>query len=101
MKNIKDYKNIKKLLIKKYGAPKEEGKYWSDDLYKDDKSDYGFAVSVGDLAYAARWQTEKTGIVTTLDGGNYEIDHIIVYSGKIEAAKEAEKSKEENTLDNL
>jgi hypothetical protein len=55
---------------------------WKDDLYKDDKSEWGFAVSLGHLAYGASWETSATKIEIMLLGDNYEINLFLSYFSK-------------------
>lgn len=79
---ISDYNTLKSLLQKKYGTPVEEEKYWKDDLYKDDYSDWGFAVSLGHLIYYSTFKNENTDVTIMLSGENYEIDNVIEYTSK-------------------
>jgi len=44
---ISDYSTIQELLTKKYGKSKDEDSVWFNDLYQDDPSQYGFAISLG------------------------------------------------------
>jgi len=84
---INDYKEIKNALIEKYGEPSEkwvnEKEYkeivWLDDLYKDDPSRWGFAISIGDLAYQLIWITEETEVYLSLKGDNYKIQLLVSY----------------------
>jgi len=72
---IDDYKELKEILIKKYGKPKiEEPELWGNELYKDDKSNWGTAISEGDLAYWDQWKTPNTKIDLMLWGENYKIN---------------------------
>jgi len=48
---ITDYNDFKKILTKKYGKPKQDETLWKNDLYKDDYSDWGTAISMGHLVY--------------------------------------------------
>jgi len=93
---IDDFKKIKGILTNKYGRPEYDDEIWHKDLYKDDPDYYGFAVSIGDLEYRVRWETEETEIWLTLDGDNYEIDHHLYYDSK-ELKELVEEEKEEQT----
>ncbi len=94
---IDDYKKLKDILIKKYGKPKSDlGTFWKNDLYKDDKSQWGFAVSLGHLVYGARWETPTTKITLALKGDNYKIMLILGYNSK-ELEEWADEVKEEST----
>lgn len=98
--HIADYAGIQELLIQKYGTPKADESTWLNDLYRDDPSHYGFAISMGHLVKRALWETEATTITHALQGDNYEINHGLVYSSKaLEAAKE--RLDEQNALDQL
>lgn len=79
---ISDYNSIKELLEKKYGTPKEDEKVWKNDLYKDDYSQWGFAVSLGHLMYYSSWETDRTSVFFLLNGENYEIETVIEYTSK-------------------
>lgn len=88
---IQDYDGLKGLLIKKYGEPNKkrllsiydrEEIYWGYELYKDDESNWGLAISVGELSYVSIWETPTTEIELILDGDNYEISLRIVYISK-------------------
>lgn len=42
-----DFNTLQQKLTQKYGKPKNDETYWRDDLYKDDVSDWGMAISIG------------------------------------------------------
>lgn len=48
-------------------------------MYKDNSEDWGFAISLGDLAMISQWFTDTTEIGLTLSGDNYEIIFGIIY----------------------
>ena len=76
---IDDYKELKEILIKKHGKPKiEMPELWGNELYKDDKSNWGTAISEGDLAYWDQWKTPNTKIDLMLLGENYKINLSII-----------------------
>lgn len=88
---IYDYDELKELLTKKYGEPSKkkllslydrEEIYWGYELYKDDESNWGLAISVGELSYVSIWETPTTEIELVLDGDNYEISLRIIYISK-------------------
>jgi len=100
---IKDYKKLKDALVEKYGKPSDKATdgsdyeeiVWLDDLYQDDPSRWGFAISVGDLIYQSFWETNTTAIVMRLFGDNYKISLLIKYFSKeLEHLKEKEEQKE-------
>jgi len=100
---INDYKELKSVLVEKYGEPSDRGfddeKYseivWLDDLYQDTPSRWGFAISVGDLVYQSFWKTDKTEIAMRLSGDNYEIRLLIKYFSKKLKHLEEKENKEE------
>lgn len=79
---ISDYDNLKEAFIKKYGQPTDDQTIWKDDLYRNKPDQYGFAVSLGDLAYYAKWETPKTEITLSLRGDNYKIYLMAYYESK-------------------
>jgi len=79
---IRDYKNLKEILTKKYGKPKSDRTTWDNDLFKNDRSQWGLAVSIGHLTYGAIWEIPKTYITLRLDGDNYEISLIAAYDSR-------------------
>lgn len=97
---IEDYNSIKYLMMKKYGEPFEDEINWKNDLFKGKMQDYGMAISVGHLEYVSKWKTERTLIVNTLNGDNYEITHCIIYFNRANIDKEHKKN-EKKDLDKL
>ena len=106
---IRDYKEIKEILTKKYGEPDKkkllslhdrEEVCWENDLYKDDESEWGFAISIGDLSYGSIWETSTTGIELILDGNNYEVNLRIRYTSK-ELKEWTDKILEEKAKSNF
>lgn len=79
---ISEYKKLKGLISKKYGEPIQDHMVWKDDLYKDDESDYGFAVSYGDLTYFSHWENEDTSLTLMLQGKNFECELDVEYFSK-------------------
>ena len=77
---IDDYNNFKNLLSKKYGTPTNDETYWKDDLYKDDYSSWGMAISKGDMLKYSTWSDDKTDIECSITGDNYDITCKILYS---------------------
>jgi len=77
---ITDYEDFKTILMKKYGNPAKDESFWKNDLYKDDYSDWGTAISVGHLIYFSTWNTSNTEINNMLMGENFDISCIVEYS---------------------
>lgn len=80
---IMDYNNLKESIEKEHGKPKDEDKLWRSNLYKNDYSQWGFAVSVGHLVYFSKWETKETDIGLILSGENYRIRLVAQYSSKL------------------
>ena len=97
---IDDFNSIDKILIKKYGPPSElKNHVWSDDLYKDNRSDYGMALAVGHLAIQSSWETSGMKIFHTISGDNYNINHDIEYQSKQYKSLETKAKEEANLSD--
>ncbi|GAI82346.1 unnamed protein product [marine sediment metagenome] len=79
---IRDYKNLKGILTKKYGKPKSDRTTWDNDLFKNDRSQWGLAVSIGHLSYGTMWETSNTYITLILNGDNYEITLLAAYDSR-------------------
>lgn len=90
---ITDYNDFKEILTKKYGKPKQDETVWKNDLFKDDYSDWGTAISVGHLVYFSSWETKETEINEILMGENYDITCGVEYVSK--NLKEIEKKAQE------
>lgn len=79
---IEDFVKIKNQLVEKYGSPDRDDTIWSNDLYQDDPSEYGMAVSVGHLMYVAEWYPPETIIQLLLRGDNYNVSLWVEYIGE-------------------
>lgn len=91
---IYDYNILKDMLEKKYGKPIDESQIWKNNLYKDDKENWGLAISIGHLLYYTIWETPSTIITLALDGDNFEINLQIEYSSKkLKTLEEKQKGK--------
>ena len=98
---IDDYEELKETLTKKYGKPKMDiPGLWKNDLYKDDKSHWGIAISVGHLVYGASWETSTTKIELMLWGDNYKINLTLFYTSK-ELEEWVKRIKEKEALKDL
>jgi hypothetical protein len=95
-KYVDDFYYIKELLTKKYGEPELEGENWSNELFKNDKKDWGIALKSGHVTFVANWMTEKTQIELIVSAENRKVSSIILYkdlSRKDEMKEESEKRK--------
>lgn len=92
---IDDFQTVKNELTQKYSMPQKDETYWRNDLFKDDPSDWGMAISVDHLLYEAIWKLPDTEIRLQLSGDNYKIPHRLNYSSEIEKHKELIKKAKE------
>jgi len=93
---IDDYSKVQEALTRKYEEPETKEVNWIDDLYRDDPSDYGRAVSIGHLNFLSIWETPTEKIKLVCSGDNYKINVLLTYiSKKLLNEKEKERSKSE------
>jgi len=81
-KYIKDYNDFKAVLGKKYGPALRDDMEWHKPHFKSDPSQWGTAVSIGDLSCHASWETPRTKIDLVLSGGSYNVQCTITYFSK-------------------
>lgn len=96
---LDDFDTWADMLSGKYG--KVEAKtYWSNDLYRSDRSEWGMALAVGHLSKYAKWDRPDTVIILALNGENFKVSLSVEYSSvKLEQLeKEAEKAEENDKL---
>jgi hypothetical protein len=96
---INDYDEMNETLKQKYGVPKETKKTWLNDLYRDDYDSWGFAISLGHLAYYSVYETESTTITILLQGENYDISHGVEYKSRQFGDIETQKKKQKESKD--
>ena len=79
---IEDFDDVDESLTAKYGENTlfKRNMIWNDDLFKDSESDYGLAVSCGDLVISSIWFLDGCTISHALTGDNYSINHGLMYS---------------------
>lgn len=77
--NIADFKQIKELLIQKYGKPVEEKISWDDVTHKDNISEWGDAIAMGHLEYLSKWEARQTEVLLHLFGEEDEISLEVTY----------------------
>ena len=78
---IGDYKKIKDWLTEIHGMPKGSNVTWRNDLYKEDYSSWGLAVSLGHLEYSYLWKNQEIEIFLTLSGDNNRLSLQAEYKG--------------------
>jgi hypothetical protein len=76
---IQDFRSLKEGLTLKYGQPIEENVYWQNDLYRDDYSNWGMAISVGHLSMFTKWIVGDTEILLGITGDNFDISLSVDY----------------------
>lgn len=87
--HLSDFEELKALVIKKYGAPIKDQTFWTNDLYKDDYSEWGMAVACGHLSKFTDWETAESKINLGLYGENFNVTVSVEYSGKAFESLEA------------
>jgi hypothetical protein len=75
-----DFKALRGFLRQLYNAPVSDEKTWSNDIYKADEKNWGFAISLGFLTCKTSWQSATTRIYLTQTGGNHMINTSIQYA---------------------
>jgi hypothetical protein len=80
---INDYEKLQELLVSIYGNKFKKQILWINDLYKDYYDQWGFAVSMGHLAYSSQWVNQASKILLFLSGDNFQISLVIEYQSKL------------------
>jgi len=75
-----DFKALKGFLRQLYNSPVSDEKIWTNDIYKADEKNWGFAISLGFLTNKTSWQNPTTKIFLTQTGGNHMINTSIQYA---------------------
>lgn len=76
----KSYENLKKYLTPLYKIPVVNQFDWKNEMYKEDKSKWGFAISIGFLTCKTVWKNSSTQILLNINGGNHLITTNLEYS---------------------
>jgi hypothetical protein len=97
---LEDYSELQQSLADKYGKPAQDRTVWKNDLYRDDPSHYGMAVSVGHLVKGTTWLTDRSEIMLALWGDNFDITLLIQYKSRAlgHLIDEADKAKLKDAL---
>jgi len=93
---IFDFERLKDNLIKKYGKPSKNDRYFTDDLYEDVYEDWGMSLGRGKLSFFTTWNVKNTEISLSLYGDNYDIKFTLSYTG--EDYKDILAAEDENQL---
>jgi len=86
------FNSFKDVLTQKYGEPKSDNTAWTNDLYRDDPSNYGLAVSIGHLNRLVSWETPRTKVFLGILGENFEVKVHVEYQS-VEFKKLEDKVK--------
>ncbi len=78
---FEDYEELTRYLSPLYGKTVSKRCDWKNEMYRDDRSKWGFAVSLGFLTCSTQWQNERTRILLTISGGNHQILTDLEYTG--------------------
>lgn len=74
-----DFTDLAKLYSKKYGTPREND-VWKNDLYKNDKTKWGFAAACGHALFSRYWEaSDGSEIFIILQGDNFKANTAILY----------------------
>jgi hypothetical protein len=74
-----DFKALKGFLRQLYNTPVSDEKIWTNDIYKAEEKNWGFAISLGFLTCKTTWQNATTKIFLAQTGGNHMINTSIQY----------------------
>ncbi len=77
---FRDYEELKKYLKPIYGVPVSDRMDWKNEMYSNDPSKWGFAVSIGFLSCRTTWRNNRTLVSLNISGGNHQITTVIEYS---------------------
>jgi hypothetical protein len=94
---IHSYEKIRDALIHKYEKPKTDKVLWNDKQYKDDRSNWGLALSLGQLEFSSLWKDSETEIQLRAYGGRNRVFLVVLYSG-IEYMDLAQKVRSQSQL---
>lgn len=75
-----DYENLKAYLTPIYNRPSSDNCAWKNEMYRPDKSKWGFAVSLGFLTCRTEWANDRTQIILTINGNNHQIATNLEYN---------------------
>lgn len=76
----RDYIDLKQYLTPIYGTAVTDKCDWKNEMYRKDRSKWGFAVSLGFLTCRTVWHDKRTQISLVISGGNHQITTNIEYS---------------------
>lgn len=68
-----DYDALKEYLRGLYGVPTSDQEIWKNETYKEDRAQWGFAVSIGFLSRYVAWKGSNAKIALQMSGENHKI----------------------------
>ena len=98
--HLSDFDTLAGLLTQKYGTPNVNDVSWDNDLYRDDPSSYGMAISMGHLDIKKGWDQEGTRVGLMLSGQNFKVSLTLVYMD-LAGMKKKNAVKKEAILEEL
>ncbi len=75
-----DFIALKKHLTQTFGPAASVQDFWNNEMYKDDETKYGFAVSIGFLTRTVNWKQERSKVLLQMEGINHEVFTNVKYS---------------------
>ena len=96
---ISTYENLKDILTKKYDTTVTDEIIWKNDLYKDNKDDWGLACSEGDVVFKSTWTNKYMDITLVCAGENFNISLGIVYTSKEFSTLITKENEDQNDKD--
>ncbi|MBN1604873.1 MAG: hypothetical protein JW915_24920 [Chitinispirillaceae bacterium] len=75
----KDYENLIRYLNPIYGTPLSDVRNWKNEMYKNDRSRWGFAISIGFLTCKTVWNNKRSQVSLNISGGNHKIKTNLEY----------------------
>lgn len=78
-KFYEDYKSLRTYLRQLYGFPVTDENAWTNEMYKADEKNWGFAISLGFLTCHATWKNTRTRIALNISGSNHILSTNIEY----------------------
>ncbi len=83
-KFYEDYKSLKSYLRQLYGFPVSDENTWTNEMYKADEKNWGFAISLGFLTCHATWKNARTRITLNISGNDHILSTNIEYFSNVQ-----------------
>lgn len=75
-----DFQKLTGFLTTVYGTPGERNYDWKNEMYKRDRTKWGFAISIGFLSCRVIWGTGRSKIDLKISGGKHTFNTTIQYA---------------------